>query len=207
MQNSVLLLAEYVGIASAALSGFLFAVKRRCDLLGIFIASFLTALGGGLMRDCILSRPPYSFTNYMPLSIVLVVIILASVTKIYKKVDFEHNFWFVFTDAIDLVSFSIVGSIVSIEYNMNIYGAVIIGFLNGAGGGMLRDITFSEVPWFFKTGLYGTISMVVSLICFVIFHTGFYNVFTIIFMLVFGVAFRLLAYYNEWHLPILNKDK
>ena len=43
------LIVEYIGIISASISGFLFAVRRACDLLGIFIAAFLTALGGGIM--------------------------------------------------------------------------------------------------------------------------------------------------------------
>ena len=49
---NALLVAEYIGIASAATSGFIFAVKRDCDWLGIFIASLLTALGGGFMHVC-----------------------------------------------------------------------------------------------------------------------------------------------------------
>ena len=53
---TALLVAEYIGIASAATSGFIFAVKRDCDWLGIFIAALLTALGGGFMRDAIVSR-------------------------------------------------------------------------------------------------------------------------------------------------------
>lgn len=201
----ILLIAEYIGIASAALSGFLYAVKREFDLLGVFIASSLTALGGGMLRDVVVFRPLYSFTNYMPYTIVISVIFICSFFSLHKKIEFEKKIWFVTTDAIDLVSFSIVGSIVAIEYHQNIYGVIIIGFLNGAGGGILRDITFSEVPWFFKTGLYGTISMCVSLICFFVYHTGFYNVFTMLLMLIFGVIFRLLAYFNSWHLPILKK--
>ena len=50
------LIVEYIGIISASISGFLFAVRRACDLLGIFIAAFLTALGGGIMRDVLVGR-------------------------------------------------------------------------------------------------------------------------------------------------------
>lgn len=75
---NALLVAEYIGIASAATSGFIFAVKRDCDWLGIFIASLLTALGGGFMRDAIVSRPPYSFTNYAPGVIVMAMLFFSA---------------------------------------------------------------------------------------------------------------------------------
>ncbi|MDY3133407.1 MAG: TRIC cation channel family protein, partial [Campylobacter lanienae] len=77
------LFAEYVGIASASLSGFLFGIRRGCDWLGVFLAAFLTALGGGLIRDVIVGRPAYSFTHYIPVCIVLSVMILAFLLKFH----------------------------------------------------------------------------------------------------------------------------
>ena len=82
---TALLLTEYIGIASAALSGYLYGVKKECDLLGIFMAAFLTALSGGILRDVLVGRDVYSFTHYMPISIVLVVILFAMVFKIHTK--------------------------------------------------------------------------------------------------------------------------
>ncbi len=79
------LFAEYVGIASASLSGFLFGIRRGCDWLGVFLAAFLTALGGGLIRDVIVGRPAYSFTHYIPVCIVLSVMILAFLLKFHQK--------------------------------------------------------------------------------------------------------------------------
>jgi uncharacterized membrane protein YeiH len=56
-----LVIAEILGTIAFALSGFYVAVKERLDLLGVFIASFLTALGGGIVRDTIASSTPYTF--------------------------------------------------------------------------------------------------------------------------------------------------
>lgn len=202
---TVLLAAEYIGIASASLSGYYYAVRKGCDLLGIFIACFFTALAGGLIRDVFVSRLPYSFTHYMPLSIVLVVITLAIVFKLHRRAEYEKKFLFIFTDAIDLVSFSIVGSIVALEHGLNIYGVVLIGFFNGAGGGFVRDITFNEVPWFLKTGLYGSISMFVSFLYFIFYHIGIAENFLVFALLmVVGITFRMFAYYRGWHLPVIK---
>ena len=43
--------AEYIGIIAFAISGFFVAVRNKLDLLGILVATFLTALGGGIIRD------------------------------------------------------------------------------------------------------------------------------------------------------------
>ena len=97
---SILELTECVGIASAALSGFLFGVKKGCDWLGIFIAAFLTALGGGIMRDTLVSREIYSFTHYAPVTIVLAVSAVAIFAKLYENRDLEGKF-FIYSNRCD----------------------------------------------------------------------------------------------------------
>ncbi len=60
---SALEIADFIGIISFALSGFLIAVHHKLDILGIVITSFLTALGGGLLRDVISNQVPFIFTQ------------------------------------------------------------------------------------------------------------------------------------------------
>lgn len=204
------LLAEYVGIASAALSGFLFGIRRGCDWLGVFLATFLTALGGGAMRDVMVGRPLYSFTHFAPMSIVLAVMIIAVFLKLHRgdRRELDKKFIFIATDAVDVVSFSIVGAMIACEFGLNIFGVIMIAFANGVGGGILRDVLLNEVPWFLKTGLYGTISMGIGLIYFVLDKINFINIYATMLLLTFGVVFRMFAYYNGWNLPkIKYKDK
>ena len=91
------LIVEYIGIISASISGFLFAVRRACDLLGIFIAAFLTALGGGIMRDMLVGRELYSFTHYMPVLLVLGAVLLSAVLGLHKssRKGLEKSFIFI----------------------------------------------------------------------------------------------------------------
>ncbi len=202
------LIAEYIGIASATLSGFLFGIRHKCDWLGVFIASILTALGGGILRDIIVGRPLYSFTHFMPVSIVLAMFSLAIVLKLYKtkRHHIDEKFIFIFTDAIDMVSFSLVGAMVAISFNLNIFGVVLVAFSNGVGGGILRDILLNEVPWFLKTGLYGTISLLVGLAYYLVFLAGFDGVVMTFVLLGLGVIFRMSAYYKGWRLPQINYE-
>lgn len=200
------LITEYVGIASATLSGFLFGIRRKCDWLGVFIAAFLTALGGGIVRDIVVGRDLYSFTHYMPVSIVLCVFVLSIVFKLYKqnRQDIDKKFIFILTDAVDMVSFSVVGAIVAISFNLNVFGVVLVAFANGVGGGILRDILLNEVPWFLKTGLYGTISMGVGLVYYLLHLAGLGGVVAMFGLFVLGVFVRMIAYYRGWRLPEIN---
>lgn len=201
----ILLLTEYIGIASASLSGFLFGVKKGCDLLGLFIASFLTALGGGVLRDVLVGRDIYSFTHYIPVLIVIVVFVLAIILRLYKnKHNLEKKFIFIATDAVDVISFSIVGSIVALQFEFNVFGVVLVAFCNGVGGGILRDVLLNEVPWLLSTGLYGTISMVVGLIYYGLDLLGWTNIYFVMSLFAFGIIFRLVAHYRSWHLPVLE---
>ncbi len=195
---------EYIGIVAFALSGFYMATKHRLDLLGIFIAAFLTALGGGITRDTLANKAPYTFTHVAPGVTVIIVLAIAILFKLHKNSEVERKFLFIASDALGLVSFSITSSMVGIEVGFGYFGIVALGFITAVGGGVARDILINEVPILLSTGLYGTISLVVGTMVFICNQYNFLNPYTIIFILVFGTIFRLIAYYRNWHLPILS---
>lgn len=204
---NLILFVEYVGIASAALSGFLFAVKKGCDWLGVFLSAFLTALGGGIVRDMLVSRPIYSFTHYIPIIIVIVMLVISYNLHLHSRRDgLEKKFIFIFADAIDMVIFSIVGAMIACEYGYNVFGAAMMAFCNGVGGGILRDILLNEVPWFLRTGLYGTISMGVGASYYALHVSGLGGGILVVFaLLAAGITLRMFAYYRGWSLPALKE--
>ncbi|MGB6327436.1 MAG: trimeric intracellular cation channel family protein, partial [Halarcobacter sp.] len=62
----------------------------------------------------------------------------------------------------------------------------------------------NEVPWFMRTGLYGTISFGVGIIYYILYLIGLNTIFYIIALLSLGISIRMLAYYKEWQLPPLK---
>lgn len=58
--------AEYIGIIAFTMSGFFVAVRSRLDLLGVLVSVFLTAFGGGIIRDIIVDQTPYTFIHAAP---------------------------------------------------------------------------------------------------------------------------------------------
>jgi uncharacterized membrane protein YeiH len=195
--------AEYIGIIAFAISGFFVAVRNKLDLLGILIATFLTALGGGIIRDIAVDKVPYTFSNDYPAIIVLSVLILLILFQFHKKQSIENKPLFIISDSIGLVSFSITGALIAIEHNFNLTGVLAISFITAVGGGIVRDVIINEIPFIFKTGFYGTVSLLMGLVIYIlnIFHSISFLSLSIIFFI--GVTIRVVAYYQKWKVPII----
>lgn len=196
-----LLVAEVLGTVAFALSGFYVAVKDRLDLLGIFIASFLTALGGGIVRDTIAGRSPYTFTHLLPTMLVLAVLILSIFLKLHRKDEIEKKFYFIISDTLGLVSFAISGALVGLQAEYNFFGVILLSLLTAVGGGVMRDILLNRVPILLTSEFYGTVALLVGGLLFVLNKLEMMGVVPLLAVFGFGIALRLVAYYKQWHLP------
>jgi len=197
-------IADIVGTIAFALSGFMVATRDRLDLLGIFIASFLTALGGGIVRDTIADRIPFTFSHLLPTSLVIGVIFFAVIFKLYKKNEIENTTYFIISDSVGLISFSITGALVGLMVDFNVFGVVMLSLATAVGGGIMRDILLNRVPVVLTSELYGTISIIIGITVFVLSKTGLISNISLFSVFVIGLSFRLIAYYKKWHLPKLD---
>lgn len=203
---SALEIADIIGIICFALSGFLISVHYKLDILGVFISSFLTALGGGMIRDVLADRTPYVFTDTLPVMLVITTVLIALLFKLHKIDDLESKTAFIISDAVGLVSFSITGSIIAIQNEYNFLGVLILAFLTAVGGGTIRDILINRVPSILVSEFYATVALIVGLIVYILHILELKSLFTLLIVFVLGVALRLLAYYRNWHLPTLSKE-
>ena len=203
---SALEIADIIVIICFALSGFLISVHYKLDILGVFISSFLTALGGGIISDVLADRNPYVFTTNLPVILVVATVVIALLFKLHKIADLEGKTAFIISDAIGLVSFSITGSIVAIQNDFNFLGVLILAFLTAVGGGTIRDILINRVPSILVSEFYATVALIIASIIFVLEILELRTLPAITLVFIFGVALRLLAYYKKWHLPTLSKE-
>uniref|UniRef100_UPI00404877B8 trimeric intracellular cation channel family protein n=1 Tax=Aliarcobacter sp. TaxID=2321116 RepID=UPI00404877B8 len=199
-------IADIIGIICFALSGFLIAVHYKLDILGVFISAFLTALGGGMIRDVLADRTPYVFTTNLPVILVVSTVLISLLFKLHKIDDLEGKTAFIISDAIGLVSFAITGSIVAIQNEFNFLGVLILSFLTAVGGGTIRDILINRVPSILVSEFYATVALIVASIIFLLESFELRNLFSVMIVFIFGVILRLLAYYKNWHLPTLSKE-
>jgi uncharacterized membrane protein YeiH len=196
-------IAEYIGIIAFAMSGFFIAIRNKLDFLGVLISVFLTALGGGILRDVIVNKTPYTFTHTIPALIILTVMTLMVVLRFHKKPSIENKPLFILSDSIGLVSFSITGAMIALESGLNLTGVLALSFLTAVGGGIIRDVTINEIPFVLKTGFYGTITLLIGFTLYLLNTYGLMNMYILSFVFLFGVILRLVAYYKEWAIPMI----
>lgn len=199
-------IADIVGIICFALSGFLMGVHNKLDILGVFIAAFLTAFGGGMIRDVLADRTPYVFTSNLPLILVIVTVLIAMLFKLHKIDDLEGKWAFVISDSIGLVSFSIAGAIIAINSGFNFLSVLILAFITAVGGGTIRDILINKVPFILVSEFYASVALIVGIAVYILELFQIRNLFTLSIVFILGVALRIVAYYRKWHLPTLSKE-
>ena len=197
----ILELTENIGIVSFALSGLLISYKERLDILGLFIIMFLTALGGGILRDILTDHIPYSFTHALPTLLILSVMGIGLFFKLHRKESIERNFWYIFSDAIGLVSFAIAGAMLASTSGFNLFGVMFVALITAIGGGTLRDMMLNKIPFFLRTELYGSIAMGIGLCIYLFESTDLLNSWSVSVLFAGSLSLRMLAYYRDWHLP------
>ncbi len=195
--------AEIVGILSFALSGFFVASGERLDLLGIFIASFLTALGGGVIRDIIAGRPLYAFTSNLASLLVIGVVVAGVLFRLHRFNKIEKNRYFLFADTLGLVSFAVSGALAGIEASFNFAGVVLLALVTAVGGGVLRDMLINKVPFILTSEFYGSVAIFVGTAIYLLTLVGLSGFYMVVAVFLFGVVLRLVAVWRGWHLPRL----
>jgi len=193
--------ADAIGLMTFSISGFLMGVRKRLDILGIVIAAFLTALGGGVIRDVIVGRTPIAFTQSSVLLFVVAGIILALILKLHTKKQPERYSIFILMDSIGLVAFAITGAMTGIEAEFNLFGVMLLAFITAVGGGMLRDMMVNEVPIVLTSDFYGTVALLIALLIYICDILDCLGSFTLITIAATTLSLRLVAYYRKWQLP------
>jgi len=195
--------AEYIGTVAFAMSGFFVATRVKLDFLGVLISVFLTAFGGGVIRDIVVDKTPYAFSHTMPGIMVLSIMILLILFRFHKKESIENRSWFILSDSIGLVSFSITGALIAIENDLNLTGILALSFVTAVGGGITRDVIINEVPFVFKTGFYGTVALLVGILMYVLHIFDMMSFYPIVSVFILGVTLRVVAYYKKWSIPLV----
>lgn len=194
--------ADLIGMIAFAMSGFFVAARSKLDLLGALISTFLTALGGGVMRDIALDKTPYTFSHNYPGLVVLSVFILMILFKFHRRGSIENKPFFILSDSIGLISFSISGALIAIESSFNLTGVIIMAFITAVGGGIVRDVILNEVPFVLKTGFYGTIAIMIATILYFLNFYELISVYSISALFISSLILRLVAYRKNWAIPL-----
>ncbi len=145
-------LIEILAILVGAFSGFIEARSKKMDVVGVFTVAFITAFGGGTLRDILLDKRPLFWVEHQEYAILIFVLALiaAPLIRTLKKIVSEHLI--VVADALGLGLFSVAGVSQALAADMPIFIASMMGVVTGIFGGVLRDIVCNEIPMVLRDG-------------------------------------------------------
>ena len=143
---------EIMAILVGAFSGFIEARRKRMDLVGVFTVAFITAFGGGTLRDILLDKRPLFWVTHQEYAILIFILALVAAPAIRTLRQVVSERMIVIADAVGLGLFSIAGVASALDANMPIFIASMMGVITGIFGGVLRDIVCNEVPMVFRDG-------------------------------------------------------
>ena len=145
---------DLLGTAAFAISGALFAIKKRMDTFGVLIIAFVTAVGGGTLRDILIGADSITWMKDLNYSyVILVSVILAIILR--KKIAYLSKSLFLF-DTIGLGIFTIIGTEIGLQNDFHPIICVALGMITATFGGVIRDTLSNEIPLIFQKEIYAT---------------------------------------------------
>lgn len=217
IQGTITYIMEIMGTIAFAASGAMVGIRKRMDIFGVCVLGFVTACGGGMVRDVILGiTPPNVFRNpdYALVAVVTSMVVFA---VIYVKRDvMDGSFKVVYDktmlimDTIGLAIFTVVGVNIGIQqgYLDKIFLLTFVGTITGVGGGLMRDVMADQPPYIFVKHIYASASVVGSLVC-VYMYRAFGAVVSMVVSSAVILLIRYLAAHYHWNLPHIdfNEEK
>lgn len=194
-----------VGTVSFTISGYLIGARKRFDLLGVIILALLTAIGGGMIRDVLVSRIPRIFSDSAPLWSIFATLSAAWVFKLHRINSNRLYKLFIIADSIGLVAFSLAGAQVGLQLGLNLFGVCILAFVTAVGGGLVRDMMVNDVPFILHEDFYGTISILAAIIWYLLAYWGLGSAASMWWLFIFCLMLRLIAHTRELRLPKVNE--
>ncbi|QKY21167.1 trimeric intracellular cation channel family protein [Halolamina sp. CBA1230] len=164
-----------IGLVAFAAVGALKGSDAGLDLFGVAVLGFLTALGGGTIRDLLVGRIPTSLQSNTEVLFAAAGIALAVALATRVEVDESRKLSsanqnasrsgdgdlmespaVLLPDAVGLAAFAATGAAVGIEAGLSPFGVVVTATLTGVGGGSLSDLLLARIPAVLREDFYAT---------------------------------------------------
>jgi len=194
---------EFLGTIAFAISGIRLASAKHFDWFGAVVVGFVTAVGGGTLRDLLLDVPIF----WMQSSLYIWCTVLAFVIVLFFRKFLIHLnntiFWF---DCIGLGLFVVVGYEKALMLDYPVWVCVSMATITGIFGGIIRDILINEIPIIFTQELYAVACILGGILFSILNFLQVDLVVTEIATAVFVIIIRILATKYHWKLPILKGE-
>lgn len=146
----MLALIEIAAICAFAISGLIESVRKRMDIVGVFTVAFVTAFGGGTLRDVLLDHRPFVWVAHQEYIWLVLGLTIAGPPLLRLMQHRAAVKLMQFTDALGLGLFAASGAALALVAGMPVTVVVLLGVITGVFGGVLRDVLCNEIPVVFQ---------------------------------------------------------
>lgn len=191
---------DLIGTAVFAAEGAGAAVHAHLDLLGILVLSFITALGGGIIRDLLIGyAPPSSIRDWRYPATAL---IAGAFIFFLRTSNPELNSWVLTSlDAAGLAFFAVAGAAKALDCGIHPLLAIMMGGVTGVGGGTVRDLLLNRVPTVLSADIYASAALLGAIVTITLLRLKAPPWAASTLGIASCFALRMLAVYNHWNLP------
>ncbi|WP_064966325.1 trimeric intracellular cation channel family protein [Tenacibaculum ovolyticum] len=145
---------DIAGTFAFAISGALVAIKKDFDIFGVIIIAFVTAVGGGMMRDVLINAHPINWIN--DINYIWTILTAVGVTFLFRsRIAPLRKTMFLF-DTIGISVFTLSGLEKGLAYDLHPFVALVMGMVSAVFGGVIRDVLTRKVPLIFKKEIYAS---------------------------------------------------
>ena len=198
--KTMVYIIESLGILTFAISGMLLAKKKDMDIVGIYMIGWITAFGGGIIRDVMLDIQPLYWMAHPEYPFLL--LILAIIMAMLRTVRIKEK-WLVIPDAMGMALFATATAQIAVDHGVSIIAVGILSTIVATFGGVIRDSLCQEIPLIFRKNstLYASIAFISGCLYAWITGLGIMNA-NLVLIITSTLAFivRFLAYLNNWKL-------
>ncbi|SFX05243.1 Uncharacterized membrane protein YeiH [Thermoactinomyces sp. DSM 45891] len=187
-----------IGIPAFAISGAIVALEEKYDLFGLYVLGFVTAFGGGIIRNVLIGVPVTDLWKQG--NLMLAALIAMSIVALFPYLwGNRWRKWILFFDAVGLSSFAIQGALFAHKMGHPLYVVIVASVLTGIGGGVIRDLLAGRKPAILRDEIYAIWCIMIG-VCvgsgWIASEIGLYTLLVII------VVLRMLSVHYHWNLSI-----
>ena len=196
---------DILGTFSFAVSGAFAAMEKRLDPFGVLILAFITAIGGGTVRDLLIGDTPVAWLQQP--SIGWIIIAGAAGALFLGRRLKKMQFLLTSFDALGLGLFTIIGIQKGLLYHLGPGVCIALGTMTGCFGGVIRDIVLNKVPLIFQKDIYASASILGGIAYFLLINLTIPDTVAAAISIVLIFATRMLGIRYRWHLPVWYQSK
>lgn len=145
---------DILGTLAFAISGALVASDQKLDLFGVIIIAFVTAVGGGMLRDVLINAHPINWIG--DLNYLYVIFIAVFLTFLFKSKILPLSKTLFLFDTVGISVFTLLGLQKGLNFDLHPLIALIMGMISAVFGGVLRDVLTNKIPLIFEKEIYAS---------------------------------------------------